>query len=197
MKQNGINWEQARARLRASEMALEQSLASGPAQVQAIYRKRAERLARGVGQSRATNAGLPVLVFWLGRERYAIEVPELAEALPFERCRPAPGSPPWVCGVMNVRGEIRAVMDLGRLVTPSAAGAGAAGSGFVLMLRRPGREIGLKVDRIEELREIRPEDLGHASPGRYVKATAADGLMLLDLEAVEAEVFSKEESLSK
>jgi len=62
------------------------------------------------------------------------------------------------------------------------------------MLRRPGREIGLKVDAIEELREIRPEELSAPAQGRYVKGIASGALMLLNVEAVLAAVFSKEES---
>ncbi len=40
------------------------------------------------------------------------------------------------------------------------------------MLRHPGREIGLKVDRIEELREIRPKELSVASQGNYAPRLA-------------------------
>ena len=85
------------------------------------------------------------------------------------------------------------MLDLGRLFgLPENVDSAP---GFVLILRRQGQEIGLKVDRIEELREIRPEEF--SSPGQvsYVKGIASGMLMLLSVEAVLAKVFAKEESL--
>jgi chemotaxis signal transduction protein len=95
--------------------------------------------------------------------------------------------------VISLRGELRAVLDLGRLLSLSETGDND--SGYVLILRRRGQEIGLKVDRIEELSEIRQEEL--FSPGKvdYVKGIASGTLMLLSVDAVLSEVFSKEELL--
>jgi chemotaxis signal transduction protein len=194
MKPAGIDWERVRSRLRASELALEEARAESPERIEAAYRQRAVRLAKVQGELEPVSTGLPVLVFRLAQERYAIELHEVAEALPFARCTPAPGSPPQFRGVINLRGELRAVVDLSRLLALSENGDRDAG--FVLMLRRQGREIGLKVDRIEEVREIRPEELSVPAQGNYVKGIASGTLMLLSVEAVLAEVFSKEESLS-
>jgi chemotaxis signal transduction protein len=194
MKGSGADWERARARLRASEIALEESLTASPSRIADVYRTRAERLAKKDARQTQKVAGLPVLVFCLGRDRYAIEAQSVAEALRFERCRQTPGSSPLWRGVMNVRGELRAVMDLSHLL--SRPPDQAAESSFVLMVRWSGPEIGLKVDRIEGMSEIRADELDHAPPGRYVK-TISGGVMLLDLKAIETEAFSNEELLSK
>jgi purine-binding chemotaxis protein CheW len=192
MKRAGIDWNRVRSRLRSSERTLEEALAESPERIAAAYRQRARRLASAQGESGPVSAGLPALVFRLARERYAIALEEVAEALPFGRCTRAPGSPPQFRGVINLRGELRAVLDLAALLALSENGN--RDSGFVLMLRRPGREIGLKVDSIEELREIRPEELSVPAQGTYVKGMASGALMMLDVEAVLAAVFSKEES---
>ena len=89
-----------------------------------------------------------------------------------------------------MRGELRAVLDLANLLGLSENGN--RDSGLVLMLRRPGQEIGLKVDSIEELQEIRPEELSVPVQGSFVKGIASGALMLLSVEAVLAAVFSKE-----
>jgi purine-binding chemotaxis protein CheW len=193
MKPAGIDWERVRSRLRASERALEEALSESPERIQAAYRQRAVRLAK-VGEPGQVSAVVPALVFRLARERYAIELEEVSEALPFARCTRAPGSPPHFRGVVNLRGELRAVLDLATLLGLSENGD--RDSGFVLMLRRPGREIGLKVDAIEELREIRPEELSVPAEGNYVKGIASGTVMLLNVDAVLAEAFSKEESLT-
>ena len=194
MKPAGIDWERVRSRLRASERALEEALSESPERIQAAYRQRAVRLAKVHGEPGQVSAVVPALVFRLARERYAIELQEVSEALPFARCSRPPGSPPQFRGVMSLRGEIRAVLDLATLL--QLPENGDRDSGFVLMLRRPGREIGLKVDAIEELREIRPEELSVPAQGNFVKAIASGALMLIDVEAVLTAAFSKDESLT-
>jgi purine-binding chemotaxis protein CheW len=191
MKLAGIDWDLVRSRLRASERALEAALAETPERIEAVYRSRAVRLAKVQAGHGQVSAGLPALVFRLARERYAIELDEVSETLPFERCTRAPGSPPQFRGVISLRGELRAVVDLGRLLALTENGD--RDSGFVLMVRRPGREIGLKVDYIEELREIRPEELSVPAQGKFVKGIASGALMLLNVEAVLAAVFSNKE----
>jgi purine-binding chemotaxis protein CheW len=193
MKRASIDWELVRRRLRASERALEAALAENPERIEAAYRQRAVRLADGQAMQGPVSAGLPVLIFRLAQERYAIELQDLAEAIPFAHCSAVPGSSPPVLGVINLRGELRPVLDLCRLLALSENGD--RDSGFVLVLRRRGQQIGLRVDRIEELREIRPEELSGPGQANYVKGIASDALMLLNVEALLAEVFSKEESL--
>jgi purine-binding chemotaxis protein CheW len=193
MKRAVIDWEVVRSRLRASERALEAALAENPERIEAAHRQRAVRLAEGQAVQGPVSGGLPVMIFRLAEERYAIALQELVEAIPFAHCSPVPGSLPQVLGVISLRGELRPVLDLSRLLALSQNGE--RDSGFVLVLRRRGREIGLRVDRIEELREIRPEELSGPGQAKYVKGIASDTLMLLNVEALLAEVFSKEESL--
>lgn len=187
MKSAAIDWDLVRSRLRSSERALEEALAETPDRIATAYRERAIRLAKVPGGP--VSAGSASLIFRLARERYAIELTEVSETLPFLRCVRVPGSPPQFPGVLNLRGELRAVLDLAALLGLSENGN--RDSGFVLMLRRPGREIGLKVDSIDEVRDIRPEEWSASVKGSYVKGIASGGLMLLNVEAVLTEVFSK------
>ena len=66
MKRAGINWEHARARMRASERALEDALAESPERVESAYRRRALRLAALPAERRPVTAGLPGGVRFLG-----------------------------------------------------------------------------------------------------------------------------------
>ena len=192
MKRAGIDWERVHERLHAGERAREATLAWRTERTEAIYRQRAERLAWKEPVGGSTAASVPVLIFRLRQERYAVELKDLAEVLAFARCTPAPGAPAILRGVINVRGELRAVVDLGAAL--GLPPGGAADSGFVLMLRRSGREIGLKVDLVEETREIQPEEFSSAAQGSCVKGIASGTLMLLSVEAVLTKVSSLEES---
>ncbi len=109
-----------------------------------------------------------------------------------------PGAPPQVLGVINLRGELRAVLDLGQMLGSTDRGDGD--SAFVLMLRnrRPGsggRGIGFKVGPVEEICEIRPDELTLPEQGQRGQRLKSGTLMLLDLEKVLAESLSKKELL--
>jgi purine-binding chemotaxis protein CheW len=96
--------------------------------------------------------------------------------------------------VTNRRGQLLAVVDLAYYLTRSASKNSDAG--FVLMLRRPGREIGLKVDSIEDLIELHMENLSLSPQWKLVRGIASGTLLLLDMEKLLAEVFSHEETVS-
>jgi purine-binding chemotaxis protein CheW len=196
MKRTNIDWDVVRTRLRANERALEEALAESPERIETSYRQRAIRLAHKQAEPGPVSASLPVLVFRLATERYAVELKDLAEVLPFAQCAAVPGSPPEFPGIINLRDELRAILDLGRLLGLSENSFpenADKDSGFVLMLRRQGREIGLKVDFIEDLQQIRPEDLSLPIEGKYAKGLTSGTLILLNVDAVLAAVFSKDE----
>jgi chemotaxis signal transduction protein len=189
-----IDWVQARVRLSESEKRCDEALAESEERIQSAYRERALRLARPSLGLPDPSSAKPVLVFSLGLERHAVELKELAEVVPFTGCRPVPGSPPEICGVMSFHGQIVIVVDLGRVLAPS--GPGTTASGMVLICRRSRQDIGFKVDSVEELRDLRRED--PASDPRPLEQ-GLDGrpgrFLLIDLDKVLAEVFPHQESL--
>src|SRR5579864_6064282 len=129
MKQTKIDWNVVRERLRSSELALDAALTPDSQRIEKVYRQRAARLATVEMNREPASPGLSALVFRLGQERYAIEMSELAEVLPLTRCVPVPGASREFLGVINLRGELRAVLDLGHVLAPADTGNGE--SGFV------------------------------------------------------------------
>jgi purine-binding chemotaxis protein CheW len=66
------------------------------------------------------------------------------EIIPSRAVTRLPGSPPWVLGLLNLRGSVLTVVDLaGRL----GLGAGAAQS--VVVVEAQGRALGVRVDAVE------------------------------------------------
>lgn len=182
-----IDWVQVRDRLRASQQALEKALTGSPERLEATYRERAARLARR-RDAATPGATLRVLVFALGRERYALEFADLSAVLPFAGCAPVPNGPPGLLGVANIDGDIRSVLDLGRLLELPAAESAPAG--YILVLRRQGQQTALRVDAIDEIRQIAPGELAGpgadaAEPGvRFLRGWTPDRLKLLNTEAL-------------
>jgi purine-binding chemotaxis protein CheW len=152
-----------------------------------VYRRRARQLAERPADEHAS-ATSAVLVFRVGAERYGLELADLAEVFAYHGCTVVPGASPALLGVINVRGEIRCVVDLRRLLQVSADSDSA--SGYVAMLRRQGGRIGLRIDGIDEVRRIDPADLRPVTGGtmpapgsRFVKAVTADAVILIDATA--------------
>jgi purine-binding chemotaxis protein CheW len=164
---------------------------------EAVWRLRATRLSRRPLSATVGQDKLQALVLEVGDERYGIELADVAEVLEPVHCTPVPGAPPTIAGVINVHGEIRPVLDLARVLGIEVTAGG--GLARVILLRRQGREMGLKVDRVQQTRwiasaELRPADSGHADlSARFLRAVTGDTLMLLSTEALFVEL-SKEAS---
>lgn len=80
-----------------------------------ILRRRAESLAQ-VEEERVSNDSTELLMFRLGPEWYAVPIACVREIHHEYRVTPIPCVPDFVLGVINVRGEILSVTDLGALL---------------------------------------------------------------------------------
>src|SRR5258705_3499191 len=120
--------------------------------MEAIWRQRADRLAQRPVSSETPQDVLPVMVLGIGKERYAIDIADVAEVLPPVRPTPVPGTAAVFAGVINVGGEIRPVIDLRRWLGMETGQAGDLAR--VILLRRGGREMGLQIDSVEPMRSI-------------------------------------------
>lgn len=188
MSRTTIHWEEIHRRLQTSEETLRRVLSEDAATIKSVYRERAVQLARPPKQKVAD--GTAALIFLIGGEHYALPLQELAEVLPFHGCTPVPGSSPLILGVIDLRGEIRPLINLARVLSAAAS----TDSGAVLVLRRP---IALKVDGIEDLREIRREEVAPAAPGKFAQVLTSGTLAVLDLEAVLSAVLPRKESRTR
>jgi len=165
-------------------------------QMEAVWRSRANRLAKRPVPERTGQSAVPVIVLGIGAERYGVDLPDVAEILPPVRITPVPGAAAVFAGVINVHGEIRPVIDLKRLL-----GIGTTGNGDparVILLRRNGREMGLQIDSVGQIEWIGDTDLPqnalpqdglpqHTS-SKYVRRSTKDLLMLLSTEELFAEL---------
>jgi purine-binding chemotaxis protein CheW len=169
-------------------------------QVEAVWRARAKRLSERPVSAETRHNAVPVLILAMSKERYAVDLPDVIEVLAPVRPTPVPGTAAVFAGVINVHGEIRPVLDLRRLLGMPAPGLEMGGSGplaRVILLRRNGRELGLQIDGVEQIRWIGPGELERAGTGAmasspYIKGTTRDLLMLLSTAALFAELHISE-----
>jgi chemotaxis signal transduction protein len=170
-------------------------LESDQERMRAVWRQRAVRLSRRPLAARTAQDDFQVMVLEIGDERYGIELADVAEVLPPIQVTPVPGAPPFFSGVVNVHGEIRPVADLKHLLGIKTAGYGNLAR--VILLRKQGREMGLIVDRVEQIRSVASGNLPAGGDrftklsARYLKELRHDTLMLLDTEALFAELLKE------
>ena len=162
--------------------------------MEAVWRERAARLARRPLADSTTQSDFQVMVVAIGDERYGIELADVAEVLSPVQVTPVPGAPPFFAGVVNVHGEIRPVADWKRLLGIQAVEDVSLAQ--VILLRRQGRVMGLRVDRVEQVRSVSPEDVhsggpNDGRPARYLKGLTRDALMLIGTEALFAELLKE------
>ncbi|HYM12729.1 MAG TPA: chemotaxis protein CheW [Bryobacterales bacterium] len=185
-----VNWAEVRARLERSGQALDEAVAHDPQRLEAVFRERAARLAKPHAFATGAPAGTWMFIFRLGMERYAIALHDLTEVISNPKCTPVPGSSPRLAGVINLKGEIRPVWDLARLL--QLGGKQREQSGCVLLVRKKGREVGLWVDAAEQIRLLRPgqwQQPGERSP--YLQGVTSDAVMILDTEVLLEKEFCR------
>jgi len=125
-----------------------------------------------------------ILLFDVAGSICGIDVLTIQEVRKDFDITPVPLAPDYVCGVMNLRGEIATVFDLAvKLGLPSNR---EENKGRVIVLKNRGGEFeGLLVDEIADVMQIREEDVNN-SPGHLtsIKPEFVEGICRQDEELV-------------
>lgn len=159
------------------------------AEAQQILRERALALARAPSNGAiAPDNRLELLEFRLAAERYAVESRFVQEVHPLRDLTPLPGTPPFVPGIVNVRGQILPVYDLKKLF--DLPEPGLTDLHRVLHVRGHGMELGLLADTVVSVRAIAADRLQPSLPtltgirAEYLKGITDDRLVVLDLDRI-------------
>ena len=94
-------------------------------------------------------AGIRVLIFRLGDDFFAFPGHQAREILPYHGAAWVPGATDVLPGVVNVRGEVVAVLELKRWL-----GLGDAGGRFLILLRPGDGRCGVVAEQIVDVTEI-------------------------------------------
>jgi purine-binding chemotaxis protein CheW len=97
----------------------------------------------------------------VGTRTYGIALDQVREIIPFRPATRLPGAPPYVCGLINLRGTIVTVIDVG--VRLDGAPAGRV-SGSVVLVDYGSRLVGLAVDEALEVPHLAEVDVEPTAP---------------------------------
>ena len=149
-----------------------------------VLRARAKALAREPESRQATVAALEVIEFGLAHERYAIEAAYVREVHPLEDLTPLPGTPPFVAGIVNVRGRILPVIDIKKFFDLPEPGITDAHK--ILLVHTKEMELGILADTVVGVRSIPLDTIQSSLPTltglreEYLKGVTAERLVILD-----------------
>lgn len=156
-----------------------------------ILRARAKALARQPERTAAAEASLELLEFRLARECYALETRYVREVYPLKNLTPLPCTPPFVLGIVNVRGRILPVLDLKKFF--DLPEEGLTDLHRIILVQGNDLELGLLADVIAGVRTIPVQSLQPSLPtltgirDEYLKGVTAERLVVLDLARILAD----------
>lgn len=199
-KTGSIDWQAIKDRLKSLEHA--RTADASQEHLEPVFRERAQLLAARQIAGDIYKRQTQVLLFSLSWETFGVELRHLREILPFRQCTPVPKTSPLIQGVINLRGDIFCVIDLGPLMEmapdpgkeePKDEEPG----GYVLILK--DFPVGLRVDRLHKIQpvdEARVRDAkksGDQVPSQYIacvtwedttEGTSENNIALLDIDKI-------------
>lgn len=100
-----------------------------------------------------TTAARRTLLFRVGSMVYGCDIDDIREIVPFRRATRLPGAPDYVQGLINLRGTIVTVLDLGARLDASST---RVADGSIMLVAMPGsnRLVGVAVQEVMDVRVV-------------------------------------------
>lgn len=184
------DFTEMQARLERAQSASVASITSAVDATLSLEEERRILKARAVELAREPLAAIDprdlieIVEFSLAGERYGIELACVREVCPLKELTPVPGTPAFVLGIINLRGEIFTVIDLKRFFDLPATGITELNK--VLILDSAEMRLGILADAIRGVRRIARAELSAAMPtltgarAEYLRGVTGERLIVLD-----------------
>jgi len=183
-----LDWETVRLRQEEFQRAVEQGFVPTDDDRRRTLRERAGQLAREPERRDQDARMIEVIEFDLAYERYAFESTFVREIHPLRNFTPLPCTPPFVLGIMNVRGQIISIVDLKRFF--DLPEKGLADLNRVIILQGENIEFGVLADSIIGATSLNENDLQASLPTltgvreKYLKGLTREGTVILEAAAI-------------
>lgn len=137
-----------------------------------------------------------LLLFDIGGKIFACDMSAIREIIPFQRVTRLPGAPSTVCGLINLRGNIVTVLDLGARVVKQPCNREG---GSILLVPYRDKLVGIGVDEVRDLQSVSADELQNAGDLSAFDSGVILGLaevegdlaVILDIEAIVNDVLGK------
>lgn len=188
-KQNpGIDWNEIHRRIENTGDALKKDARPSPEETRAILKKRAGLLAREPAKIESKENFTDTVVFRLSQETYGIESAFVREVYPLKDITALPCTPPFVLGIINVRGKILSVIDLKKFFNLPEKGLGDLNK--IIVIHNEMMEFGILADAILGMQSIPHDAIQEAPPtvtgigAEYLKGVTGERVIVLAAEKI-------------
>lgn len=128
-----------------------------------------------------------IIAFETAGQRFAVHLRHVLEVQPLGNMSPVPCTPSFIVGVVNLRGNLHAVVDLGAFFGLPPVNRTATSR--VLLTRASDLEVGILADQVFHVAELHPDNLElplalqQGIPREYVRGIVREpSALLLDLD---------------
>ncbi len=180
-----VDWNEVRKRLNKVQTMIGQDWAPGPEEEKKTLRERARALAKKSGE-KTSGEEMEIVEFLLAYERYGVDISHVREVYPLNDLTPVPCTPPFVLGIINVRGQVLSVIDLKKFFDLPEKGLGDLNK--VVILRSDTMEFGVLADAVLGISSVLVNELQPSLPTlsgireEYLRGIAKDRTVILDAE---------------
>ncbi len=182
-RQRSVDWAEVHRRMEKAIEALDKGWSPDEAEKKRILKDRAKAFS-AEPENAEPGEQIEIVEFVLSSERYGIESRYVREVCRLKEFASVPCTPPFVLGIMNVRGEILSIIDIRKFFDLPEPGLGDLNRVIVLSLQ--DMEFGILADGIAGIRTVPAERLLPPPPTftglrrEYLKGLVPDGTAILD-----------------
>ncbi len=182
--QTKANWEEINNKANTLQEAGNQKNMLLPEEKRSVLKARAKALAVEMKNESGQKEFIEIVVFGLASETYGIENSYIREVFPLKDFTALPGTPPFVLGIVNVRGQIISVIDLKKLFNLPEKGLGELNK--VIIIHNERMEFGILADTIQDSLSVSIDSIQTSLPNissigsEYLKGITNEHLIVLD-----------------
>ena len=183
-----VDWSEINSKVNSLHESLNQKIILPAEKKRSVLKSRAKVLAVEKTDESVLNKFIEILEFRLASETYGIETAFIREVYPLKDLTTLPGTPPFVLGIVNVRGQIISVIDLKIFFNLPEKGLGELNK--VIIIRNERMEFGILADIINGIRSV-SHDAVQSSPVSkseigtdYLKGVINDHTIILDADKI-------------
>lgn len=179
-----IDWSEVHRRLEIAQAAIERGWRPASEEKKRVLKARAITLAQEPEEEAAAEEYLEIVEFFLGYEKYGIDSSYVREVYPLKELTPMPCAPPFVLGIINVRGQILSVIDIKKFF--DLPEKGLTDLNKVIILHSDSTEFGILADVILGVHSVSLSELQPSLPTltgirqEYLKGVTKERLVVLD-----------------
>jgi len=184
-----VAWSEVYRRLENARAAIERGFAPAAEERKKILKARAKLLAQESGIRKTPEEHLKVVLFLLAGEKYAIESAYVREVCPLKELTPLPCTPPFVQGIINIRGQVLSVIDFKYFFDLPGGGA-LTDPNKVIIVNADEMEFAILADAILGVQTIPQSEIQPSIPtltgirAEYLKGVTSERLAVLNMAKI-------------